>query len=121
MLVEKRCHHEEERCHRGESDADPARPQARTRHRGLAACGGLVGMAEVALHGSPARSLVPLRRRWNRQSVLVPLVRKCDSRRAGGFAYWRCALEAGPLRKKEAAMKRSLVALSLAVLATAGC
>jgi hypothetical protein len=44
-----------------------------------------------------------------------------DSRRADGFAYWRCALEAGHPMKKEAAMKRSLVALSLAVLATASC
>jgi hypothetical protein len=44
-----------------------------------------------------------------------------DSRRAGGFAYWRCALEAGHPMKKGAAMKRSLVALSLAVLATASC
>jgi hypothetical protein len=44
-----------------------------------------------------------------------------DSRRAGGYAYWCCALEAGHPMKKEAAMKRSLVALSLAVLATASC
>jgi predicted small secreted protein len=48
-------------------------------------------------------------------------MRMLDSHRARGFAYWRRALEAGHTMKKEAAMKRSLVALSLTVLATAGC